>query len=101
MKMVLELLGNAGIKFAAQLVGIGNIILLLGLLYFYIKSYREIKIGFTLGLILFVLLLMLQSVFSLISPIPGNNLSINTHEFIGSVIEFIALTILLIITWKY
>ena len=99
--MVLELLGDAGIKLAVQIVGIGNIILVIGLLYYYIKSYREIKIGFTLGLILFVLLLMLQSVFSLISPIPGNNLSINTHEFIGSVIEFIALTILLIITWKY
>jgi hypothetical protein len=88
-------------KFAAQLVGIGNIFLLLGLLYFYIKSYSEIKIGFTLGLIIFVLLLMLQSVFSIISPIPGNNLSINTHVFIGGVIEFLAITILLIITWKY
>jgi hypothetical protein len=99
--MVLELLGDAGIKLAAQIVGIGNIILIIGLLYYYIKSYREIKIGFTLGLIIFVSLLMLQSVFSLISPIPGNNLSINTHVFVGSVIEFLALTILLIITWKY
>jgi len=99
--MVLELLGDAGIKLAVQIVGIGNIILVIGLLYYYIKSYREIKIGFTLGLILFVSLLMLQNVFGLISPILGNNLSIDTHVLVGSVIEFIALIILLIITWKY
>ena len=99
--MVLELLGDAGIKLTAQIVGIGNIILIIGLLYYYIKSYQEIKIGFTLGLILFVSLLMLQNLFSLISPILGNNLSIDTHLLVGSVIEFIALTILLIITWKY
>jgi membrane protease YdiL (CAAX protease family) len=99
--MVLELLGDVGIKFAAQIVGIGNIILIIGLLYYYIKSYREINIGFTLGLILFVSLLMLQNLFSLFSPIIGNNISINTHELVGNIIEFIALTILLIITWKY
>jgi heme A synthase len=99
--MVLELLGDAGIKLAVQIVGIGNIVLVIGLLYYYIKSYREIKIGFTLGLILFVSLLMLQNVFGLISPILGNNLSIDTHVLVGSVIEFIALIILLIITWKY
>jgi heme A synthase len=99
--MVLELLGDAGIKLAVQIVGIGNIILVMGLLYYYIKSYRQIKIGFTLGLILFVSLLMLQNVFGLISPILGNNLSIDTHVLVGSVIEFIALIILLIITWKY
>jgi len=99
--MVLELLGDVGIKFAAQIVGIGNIILIIRLLYYYIKSYREINIGFTLGLILFVSLLMLQNLFSLFSPIIGNNISINTHELVGNIIEFIALTILLIITWKY
>ncbi len=99
--MVSELLGDAGIKLAVQIVGIGNIILIIGLLYYYLKSYREIKIGFTLGLILFVSLLMLQNVFGLISPILGNNLSIDTHVLVGSVIEFIALIILLIITWKY
>ena len=99
--MVLELLGDAGIKLAAQIVEIGNIILIIGLLYYYLKSYREIKIGFTLGLILFVSLLMLQNLFSLFSPIIGNNISINIHELIGSIIEFVALTTLLIITWKY
>ena len=99
--MVLELLGDIGIKLAAQIVGIANILLIIGLLYYYIKSYREIKIGFTLGLILFVSLLMIQNLFSFISPIIGNNISINTHELVGSIIEFIALTILLIITWKY
>ena len=99
--MVLELLGDVGIKFAAKIVGIGIIILIIGLLYYYIKSYREINIGFTLGLILFVSLLMLQNLFSLFSPIIGNNISIKTHELVGNIIEFIALTILLIITWKY
>jgi hypothetical protein len=41
--MVLELLGDVGIKFAAQIVGIGNIILIIGLLYYYIKSYQRNK----------------------------------------------------------
>ncbi len=39
--MVLELLGDAGIKLAAQIVGIGNIIIIIGLLYYYIKSYKK------------------------------------------------------------
>jgi heme/copper-type cytochrome/quinol oxidase subunit 1 len=73
--MVLELLGDIGIKLAAQIVGIANILLIIGLLYYYIKSYREIKIGFTLGLILFVSLLMIQNLFSFISPIIGNNIN--------------------------
>lgn len=44
------------------IIGIGNICLLLILLYMYVKSYREFKSKFTFGLLLFASLLLLQNV---------------------------------------
>ena len=85
-------------------IEIGNIVLLLGLLYLYIKSYRQIKIGFTAGLILFASLLLLKSILTIgfltfdidtLTDRPGRPI------IIGSIIEFIALAILLKITWDY
>jgi len=46
---------------AAALVGIINIILLLFLLFTYIASYRKLKSRFSLGLVLFAMLLLLQN----------------------------------------
>jgi len=44
------------------IIGIGVILLLITLLYVYLGSYRKFRSKFTLGLILFALLLLLQSV---------------------------------------
>ena len=99
--MVLELFGNTGIKIAALCIEIGNIGLLLGLLYLYIKSYRQIKIGFTVGLILFASALLLRSISTIGFLILYSDVFIGQAILIGGIIEFVALAILLKITWDY
>lgn len=102
--MVAEL-GYTGIKIFAISIEIGIIALSSALLYFYIKSYRKIKIGFTIGLILFALLLLLKGiiivVFLLLAPYET---IIGTPTFPGELVELIelvALAVLLKVTWSY
>lgn len=99
--MTLELLGYTETTLAAMGVEIGNIILLSGLLYLYIKSYRKIKIGFTVGLILFALFLLLGSIFTISLLIMEPDKLLGEHGIVVGIIEFIALAILLKITWDY
>lgn len=99
--MALEILGYTEIKFAATCIEIANIALLLGLLYLYIKSYRQIKIGFTIGLILFASALLLRSISTIGFLILYGDVSIERPILISGIIEFIALAILLKITWDY
>ncbi len=99
--MTLELFGYTGIKIAAIIIEIANIGLLTGLLYLYTKSYRQIKIGFTVGLILFALMLLIKSISTIAFLIVDSDLLIGRPIYIGGIIEFIALTILLKITWDY
>ncbi|MDI6724131.1 MAG: hypothetical protein QMD61_05740 [Methanobacterium sp.] len=102
--MALELFGYSAIKIAVMGIEIGNIVLLLGLLYLYIKSYRQIKIGFTAGLILFASLLLLKSILTIGFLTFDIDTLTDRHGrpiIIGSIIEFIALAILLKITWDY
>ncbi len=99
-KMALEIFGYTGIKILAIILEVVNIGLLSGLLYLYIKSYRQIKIGFTVGLILFALMLLLKS-FVAIGFIILTNTQIDVSFVTGSVIQVVALIILLKITWDY
>lgn len=103
--MTIEILGLTGIEIAAIIISIGNIGVLLGLLYIYIKSYRQIKIGFTIGIILFASVLLLKSVFDISYLLVTGNILNHSHdlmrEVIGGIIQFIALAILLKITWDY
>ncbi|MGB9936187.1 MAG: hypothetical protein ACPK7O_00560 [Methanobacterium sp.] len=99
--MALELFGYGAVKVAAIGIEIGNIILLSGLLYLYTKSYRQIKIGFTIGLILFALILLIRSIATIGFIIMDNELLIGRPVYIGALIEFVALTVLLKITWDY
>jgi len=94
---------NMEIAYASALVNIANICLLIALLYVYGRSYRRLKSKFTLGLLLFAFLLLLQNIFFLMFFLlqsgfrgPGMGiplLTINTTQFI-------ALLILLKITWE-
>jgi hypothetical protein len=82
---------------------IANIILLLLLFNIYLKSYKQIKSKFTIGLVLFVLLLLLQNVLSIsfllfIEGFRGPGFGF--LQFFLNITEFIALFILLIITWE-
>ena len=99
--MAFELFGYPGLKLLAVILEIGNIGLLLGLLYLYIKSYRQIKIGFTAGLILFALMLLLKSFASIGFMLFAGNVPGDMGYIVMSLIQFIALAVLLKITWDY
>lgn len=99
--MIIELLGYVGSEVAAIGIELANIGLLSGLLYLYIKSYRQIKIGFTVGLILFASVLLLKSIFAIILLLIDSDALLDYHGIVGGIIEFIALAILLKITWDY
>ncbi|MEN6290838.1 MAG: hypothetical protein ABFD07_02325 [Methanobacterium sp.] len=103
--MTMELFGFTGIEIAVIIISIANIGVLLGLLYIYIRSYRQIKIGFTTGIILFAAILLLRNIFDITYLIMTGNMLNNSHDLtkdiIGGIIQFIALTILLKITWDY
>jgi hypothetical protein len=97
------LVDDPNLAIFAALVGAVNIGLLLVMLFIYLSSYKKLKSSFTLGLILFVLLLILQNTvfiaFLLLQEgfhgpgMGGPVLSIN-------VIQFGALLVLLKITWE-
>ena len=99
--MALEILGYPGIKILAVISEIINIGLLSGLLYIYIKSYRQIKFGFTVGLILFALMLLFKSIMGIGFILFSNQIPVNIPYFLGNVIQIIALLILLKMTWDY
>ena len=99
--MILEVLGHTGTQIAAIGIEIANIGLLSGLLYLYIKSYRQIKIGFTAGLMLFASVLLIRSILAIALLIIDSDALTGKQALIGGLIEFIALAILLKITWDY
>ena len=99
--MTVEIFGYTGIKVAAVIIEIANIGLLTGLLYLYTKSYRQIKIGFTIGLIIFALLLLIKSIFTIGFLIVDSETLIGRPIYIGGIIELVALSILLKITYDY
>ena len=99
--MALELFGLGFIKTAAVGIEIANIGLLSGLLYLYLKSYRQIKIGFTVGLILFASIFLIRSILTIALLIIDSDILTGRQVLVGGIIEFIALAILLKITWDY
>ena len=85
------------------IVGIGNICLLLILLYMYIGSYRDFKSKFTFGLVAFALLLLLQNVLFtgfLLTYEGFRGPGMGIPIFFLNIIEFFALSILIWVTWK-
>ena len=99
-----------GTSYLAIAVGIANICLLVALIYVYMKNYRQLKSKFTMGLLVFASLLLLQNVIStsflvvnLILGMGHHGLDIDRPQFPLSsinIIQLIALSILLYITWE-
>ena len=87
--------------YIAAIIGMGNIALLLGLSYIYWRNYGEIKSKFNLGLIFFALFLLLQSVFLTLSILFHGGFARGSGLLlaINNLILFIALSILLKVTW--
>lgn len=85
------------------IVSLGNIVLLLLLLYIYWDNYKKIKSIFTTGLIMFAGILLLQNIiftsFLLFRPI-FQIAELGLPLFIVNITEFLALLILLLITWR-
>ncbi|MCE5214258.1 MAG: hypothetical protein LLF83_06010 [Methanobacterium sp.] len=84
------------------IIAVGNIILLIVLLYIYWGNYKKIKSEFTLGLILFAALLLLQNfLFSsfLLFHEAFRVEAIDLPLFILNITEFLALAILLKVTY--
>jgi hypothetical protein len=109
--MTLELVFlNRIILFAAIIIGIVNIGLLSGLLYFYWNSYKQLKSKFTIGLLYFALILLIQNILTIIALAVFSFLGIEIHELGGTEIysilllvtlaQLIALSILFKITWE-
>jgi hypothetical protein len=100
---------NRIIIYAAIVVGIANISLLSGLFYFYWNSYKQLKSKFTIGLLYFALILLVQNILAIIALAVFAILGIEIHELGGTEIysilllvtlaQLIALTILFKITW--
>jgi len=85
------------------LVSIGNIVLLILLLYIYLDNYKKIKSVFTLGLIMFAGLLLLQNIlfssFLLFGSI-FQAIELGLPLFVLNITEFLGLLALLLVTWK-
>ncbi len=99
--MAVEMLGYAGMKIPIIIIELANIGFLSVLIYLYIKSYRQIKIGFTVGLMLFALTLLSRSITTIAFVVSASTTSISVPMLTGSIIQLIALMILLKMTWDY
>lgn len=96
--------------YLAFAVGVANVCLLFGLLHTYWKTYKEIKSNFTIGLLYFASVLLIQNILvtiAIILPLFVNMIPVQIGSdfgrphigfFIINVIQLIALTILYKIT---
>lgn len=96
--------------YVALVLGVANVCLLLGLLKAYWKTYKEVKSGFTIGLLYFSSFLLLQNILStlfivlpLLIPIEFHGSEIGGPRLpllLINIVQLIALSILFKITRK-
>jgi hypothetical protein len=99
------------INYLALIFGVINVALILSLLYSYWRTYKKVKSGFTVGLLYFTSLILIQNILiivflgvQLILPLP----MVPSHEFhepvlplfLINLIQLIALIVLFRITRK-
>lgn len=97
--------------YLALIFGIINVCLMLGLIYSYWKTYKQVRSGFTIGLLYFASLILLQNIFItlflavqlILPPLPPGTTVSEFHEphiplFFVNLIQLIALSILFRIT---
>ncbi len=90
-------------------VGIANVGLLSGLVYFYRESYKQLESKFTIGLLYFSTILLIQNILLILALAIFLVLGIEIHHLDGTehysilllinLAQLIALTILFKITW--
>ncbi|MDI6886019.1 MAG: hypothetical protein QMD22_06700 [archaeon] len=85
-------------------ITLGNVVLLLCLLYMYARNYRQIKSKFSLGLIIFIIFLLVQAITSnpLVHLLWGFRYlyALGLLKIVSAWFEFVALAILLYISLK-
>jgi len=86
------------------LIALGNVLLLLALLFIYARNYEQIKSKFALGLIAFVVLLIVQA-FTTNPFLPAVRGFRHIHAMglltiVPDLFEFVALAVLLYISLK-
>ena len=84
------------------LTGISTL-LLIALLYVYIKNLKNIKSKFTMWLFIFAVLFLVQNIISLyffLTMMDYYAPQVGIHVFILTLLQVIAFLILLIITWE-
>lgn len=85
---------------------LGNIILIIILMGIYGKNYRSYKTNFALGLLLFTVFLFFHNLLDILSVIYYGDITQNINNAVENMyifvalFEFIALSILLKVTWK-
>ncbi len=90
------------LAFVAAIVCAANIGLLLILLFTYVQSYRKLKSQFSLGLVIFATLLIIQNIifiFFLLITAGFHGPGMGVPVLSLSIIEFGALLVLLKTTW--
>lgn len=100
---------NHVIIYTAIGVGIANVGLLSGLVYFYLESYKQLKSKFSTGLLYFSTILLIENILAIIALSIFSILGVEIHEIGGTwvyfilllvnVAQLIALAILFKITW--
>jgi hypothetical protein len=96
--------------YSGLIVGIANVCLLSGLIYFYRESYKQIGSKFTIGLLYFTSILLIGNILAILALAVFSILGTEIHEFSGTIIysilfllniaQLIAFTILFKITWE-
>ena len=89
-------------KFITALTILSTVILFL-LIYVYYKNLKKIKSGFTMGLMIFALLFLIQNLVSLYYYITMMDYyvpEVEMHVFIFTLLQAIGFGILLKITWE-
>jgi hypothetical protein len=92
--------------FLVIILMIGNLVLLSILMWIYGRNYRKFESNFALGLLLFTIFLFFQGILNILSVIYYDDLIQNKYPLIENlyvlipICEFIALSILLKVTWK-
>lgn len=85
------------------IITVGNILLLFALLCIYARSYIKIKSKFTMGLMIFALVLLFQAVAScplLRTAFGYSECGVGIFNILPDFFELVALSVLLWISWK-
>ena len=89
-------------KFITALT-LASVVMLLFLIYVYYKNLKKIKSGFTIGLLIFAVLFLVQnlvSIYYFLTMMDYYVPAVEKHVFIFTLLQTIGFAILLKITWE-